>query len=186
MSNDATTTPYGATPYPSPYPGAPDGAAPVQAWQPAPPPRELAGWWSRVGASVLDQLVVGVPYFAGGMIGLLLSTPGVDQLGEPSRSFTAAGMVAVWLGLLTSIVLGIWNRFLRQGRTGQSLGKKALGIRLVGSRTGAPIGAGAAFGRDVAHLLDGVLYLGYLWPLWDRDKQTFADKLLSSVVVRAR
>jgi hypothetical protein len=41
-------------------------------------------------------------------------------------------------------------------------------------------------------VLDGVLDIGYLWPLWplwplrDRDEQTSADRLLSSVVVRAR
>jgi uncharacterized RDD family membrane protein YckC len=35
-------------------------------------------------------------------------------------------------------------------------------------------------------VLDGVLYLGYLWPLWDPRKQTFADKIVGSVVVRAR
>jgi hypothetical protein len=43
-----------------------------------------------------------------------------------------------------------------------------------------------AFGREIAHVLDGAVYIGYLWPLWDRLNQTFADKIVGSVVVRDR
>ena len=51
--------------------------------------------------------------------------------------------------------------------------------------TGEPLGVWMAFVRDVAHYVDGfVLYLGYLWPLWDGKRQTFSDKLTKSVVVR--
>jgi len=33
--------------------------------------------------------------------------------------------------------------------------------------------------------LDGLpCYLGYLWPLWDSKRQTFADKIVGTVVVR--
>lgn len=27
-------------------------------------------------------------------------------------------------------------------------------------------------------------YLGYLWPAWDAKKQTFTDKIVSSVVIK--
>ena len=43
----------------------------------------------------------------------------------------------------------IRNRWSRQGRTGQSIGKKAMGIRLVGRRTLAPVGAGRDLLRAV-------------------------------------
>jgi uncharacterized RDD family membrane protein YckC len=190
MSHDAPTSPHGSTPYPapypSPYPGAPEGAAPTETWRALPSQPPLAGWWSRVGASVLDSLVTSVPFFAAGMIGLLTSEPRVDQLGQPSPSFTAAGGLAVMLGFALTVAVSVWNRILRQGRRGQSLGKQALGIRLVSARITQPIGAAPAFGREIAHLLDGVFYVGYLWPLWDPQKQTFADKIVGSVVVRAR
>jgi uncharacterized RDD family membrane protein YckC len=32
-------------------------------------------------------------------------------------------------------------------------------------------------------VLDGFCYVGYLWPLWDDKRQTFADKILGTVVV---
>jgi uncharacterized RDD family membrane protein YckC len=40
-----------------------------------------------------------------------------------------------------------------------------------------------AFVRDLAHFLDGIFYIGYLWPLWDPKRQTFADKVCSTVVL---
>ena len=38
-----------------------------------------------------------------------------------------------------------------------------------------------AFVRDITHIVDGFFYLGYLWPLWDPKRQTFADKICSTV-----
>jgi uncharacterized RDD family membrane protein YckC len=59
-----------------------------------------------------------------------------------------------------------------------------VGIRLVGERTGQPIGPRMAVVRDVAHLIDDLsLYIGYLIPLWDAERQTIGDKVVRSVVV---
>ncbi len=47
--------------------------------------------------------------------------------------------------------------------------------------------AETAFVRDLAHVLDSVAcHLGWLWPLWDQKRQTFADKIVGTVVVRQR
>ena len=49
---------------------------------------------------------------------------------------------------------------------------------------GAFIGVGMCIVRGFAHTLDGVFFdLGYLWPIWDRKHQTFADKICGTVVV---
>jgi hypothetical protein len=62
-----------------------------------------------------------------------------------------------------------------------------VGITLLGEETGQPIGAGMAFVRDLAHILDSLpFYLGWLWPLWDGKRQTFADKVVKTVVVSAK
>jgi hypothetical protein len=40
--------------------------------------------------------------------------------------------------------------------------------------------------RHVCHFVDGLFCgLGYLWPLWDDRRQTFADKIMSTVVINA-
>ena len=33
------------------------------------------------------------------------------------------------------------------------------------------------------HILDALTYVGFLWPLWDAKRQTFADMLMRTVVV---
>ena len=77
------------------------------------------------------------------------------------------------------------SRRTTSSRTGQAWGRKALGIRLVGQATGQPIGAGAAFVRDLAHVVDSIICgIGYLFPLWDAQRQTLADKVCKTVVVR--
>ncbi len=66
----------------------------------------------------------------------------------------------------------------------QSWGNKALGLSLIGEATGQPIGFFMAFVRDVCHILDSLTcYIGWLWPLWDAKRQTFADKIIHTVVI---
>jgi uncharacterized RDD family membrane protein YckC len=161
---------YGAPP--PAYGGAPGGYAQVE---PAGyyMGHRLANWLQRVGAFLIDQLVVWVP--AG--IAAAVISPNSD------RPNGVATTVAI---LLYLIGFGVWlyNRWILAGRTGQSWGKQALGIKLLRMDNGQPIGGGMAFARDIAHILDGLpCYLGYLWPIWDNRRQTFADKIVSTVVI---
>ena len=87
--------------------------------------------------------------------------------------------------MLAGLGWTIYNRWLVAGRTGQSLGKRVTKTKLVGELTDAPIGPMNAFLRDLVHILDGMAYVGYLWPLWDDKRQTFADKIVRTVVVNA-
>jgi len=68
---------------------------------------------------------------------------------------------------------------------GQTPGKKICNIRVIDFNTGAPIGYGRALGRALfAYWISAtVCYLGYLWMLWDREKQTWHDKVCTCVVV---
>jgi uncharacterized RDD family membrane protein YckC len=90
------------------------------------------------------------------------------------------------LATIATVAFVVWNCGWYQGRSGQSLGKRVLGIQLIAVDTGQPVGVGRSFGRQVAHLIDGLpLALGYLWPLWDERHQTFADKMCGTLVVQA-
>jgi uncharacterized RDD family membrane protein YckC len=128
-----------------------------------------AGWLSRVGSYVLDFLPAWILYAIGGFIS--------GHAGGTSPASALLDLAALgWI---------IENRWFRAGRTGQSRGKSVLKTRLVDERTGQPIGAGMAFVRDIAHLVDAVVcYVGFLFPLWDSKRQTIADKFLHTVVVR--
>ena len=64
-----------------------------------------------------------------------------------------------------------------------TLGKQMVGI-LISEEDARPIGALLTFVRSLVHVLDGLAcYIGYLWPLWDPKKQTFADKIMKTAVL---
>jgi uncharacterized RDD family membrane protein YckC len=139
-----------------------------------------------VRARLIDQ----APTYLGLIIfsaGYLLWVVELALSGGSAFQFEGA-VVAMIIGLsvmLASLPWVAYNRWVIAGRTGQSLGKRATKIRLIGEETQAPIGIANAFIRDLVHILDWLTVVGYLWPLWDDKKQTFADKIMKTVVVGA-
>jgi uncharacterized RDD family membrane protein YckC len=92
----------------------------------------------------------------------------------------------ILIAVLAGLAWAVYNYGMQQGETGYSLGKGIVGIKLISEPTGQPVGTGMAIARYFVHVLDAIpCYIGYLWPLWDAKKQTFADKILSQVVVVA-
>jgi uncharacterized RDD family membrane protein YckC len=88
---------------------------------------------------------------------------------------------AYGLALLFSLA---YLTYLEGSPSGQTVGKKLLGIRVIDFATGGPIGYGRAFLRWLGRILSSIpLYLGYLWMLWDKEKQTWHDKIANCVVV---
>ncbi|MDW5325616.1 RDD family protein [Plantactinospora sp. KLBMP9567] len=135
-----------------------------------------ASWGPRVGAYIIDGLVV-LPF---SILAAVFGGSGVDT---ETGQVTGPGPL-YWVFVLLGIALSGYNRWFLAGKTGQSWGKRALGIRLIDEAAGEPIGAGKAFLRDLAHFVDGIIcYIGYLFPLWDAKKQTIADKIMKTVVV---
>ncbi|NOX31271.1 MAG: RDD family protein [Actinobacteria bacterium] len=149
-------------PPPPPVYGAPQFADPTFSL-------ELAGWWRRVGAIVLDGLIVGIP-----MNIVVLAV---------AASENAAALIAAYLLVLVGTIA---YSVLMIGAKGQTLGKMATGVKVVRDGSPAPIGYGLATGRFFSTYLSAIpCYLGMLWPLWDDKNQTFHDKICSTVVIRA-
>jgi uncharacterized RDD family membrane protein YckC len=132
----------------------------------APP---YASWITRVGAYLVDALPAWV------LIGI-----GAALLGHGG-----AGAAIGFLFYLASLGWVGYNRWYRAGATGQSLGKSATNVRMISEQTGQPIGGGMAFVRDLCHFVDAIIcYVGFLFPLWDAKRQTLADKIIGTVVVK--
>jgi len=142
------------------YPqGGPQGGYPGQ---PAAVP--YANWGQRAGGYLIDAVPVAILAW----IGISIST------------------TVYLLFLLVGIVYTGYNRWYLGGTTGQSFGKRALKLRLISEQTGQPIGPLMAFVRDICHILDSLAcYVGWLFPLWDAKRQTFADKILNTIVIPA-
>lgn len=119
--------------------------------------------------------------FLGTLVDVLVFVPAYIIIGIGGGTKIWALVIVGYLALLGT---AIWQ-LIREGRTGQTVGKQALSIRLVREIDGQPLGVGMAFVRRLAHFLDSLAcYLGWLWPAWDAKRQTFADKVCSSIVIR--
>lgn len=173
-------TPFGQQPYP---PQAPAGWA---SHGPA-----LAGWGSRLGAWFIDGLILGVPI---GIVVFAILGAGPTEVdictdfdGDTylcERPTTGAVLMLLAVYALYFVAY-VWYLGWRQGVTGTTVGKKAVGIRVVHEHTNQPLGGGRGIGRMFATFLSAApCYLGYLWPLWDDRNQTFHDKIVGSLVVK--
>ena len=155
-------------PPPPPGPGGPGGGGYQQqgyGYSYGGAPAQLAGFWTRFAAAFIDGLIFGVPLNV-----LIVAVP------DAAAAFQLIGLIA-----------GVaYYAMLEGGETGQTLGKKALGIRVVDQDTWQPgIGVGRGVGRYFARWLSALpLGLGYFWMLWDKDKQTFHDKLVRTRVAK--
>jgi uncharacterized RDD family membrane protein YckC len=156
----------------------------------------LASWGARLGALLLDGLMFFLVPLGLALAGYTRIAIKItdrlnycDDRGISSNNCTLphapAGSVVM---LVVGAVLAIASVFFicyREGATGQTPGKRIAGIRLLREYDGATLGFGLAFGRRLLHILDNLAcFLGWLWPLWDAKKQTFADKVTRTVVIK--
>lgn len=162
--------PPGAQPYGNQdYGGQPPGYQPYpnQPYANQPGQPALAGWWYRVGATVIDGLIIGIPSV------IIYAT---------SKSLA---LYYVFYG-----IVGLVYFTLLIGSGGRTVGNMALGTKTVDSAGGTTIGYGRAFVRWLVSFILGITGIGglldILWPLWDDKNQTIHDKAASSVVVITR
>jgi len=134
----------------------------------------LASWSSRAAAWLIDHAVP---------LGVLLATALADL--ALVRIQPAARVPFYLKGGAVAAVLFMWFNLAQQGRTGQSLGKRRMGLRLLSERTRRPIGFRACLLRELLHVtLDILPFLaGWLWCRRDPKRQTLADRILGTVVV---
>ena len=178
---------------------APDLPSAAPSYVP-PAPEPYAHWGLRVAAAVIDS-VLQIPFLVVQVVGLVIAFDGggltwVENPGWANLNDTIAvaeGQITTdtWIGLavanvanLAWLVFFVWNTRVRQGRRGASIGKSCMNLMVVSERDGRPIGTLLTWVRSWAHLLDLVTAgIGYLWPLWDRKRQTFADMVMKTAVL---
>ncbi|HEY5316843.1 MAG TPA: RDD family protein [Solirubrobacteraceae bacterium] len=150
----------------------------------AAPARPLAGWWTRGGALAIDLLITGAVELALLLIVWLLS-------GSPRWTVGHAESLAFEVGLPVAVIYAPLLLARAGERNGQTIGKQAMGIRVIRA-DGLPLTFATALvrealGRQVPALLTSGLYVpvDYLWALWDPRSQALHDKVGRTFVVGA-
>ncbi len=120
-----------------------------------------ASFGRRLVAFLVDSVLVSVPYW----------------LVWAATTETTASLVGLVVGIA-------YYTYLEGSPSGQTAGKRLLGIRVIDFGTGESIGHGRAAIRYFGRILSSIpCLLGYFWMLWDRENQTWHDKLANDVVV---
>jgi Mce-associated membrane protein len=146
-------------------------------------PRSLgyASWTRRVVGTLLDLAIFsGATWLVLGLPGTSPSlAPGIEGADPPGTTpvpWTSSPLLV----LLVVAMLAV------QGYTGATPGKRVAGVAVVRADTRLPAGFLVAALRVLAHLLDTIFLVGYLRPLWHRERRTFADSVVGTVAVQTR
>ncbi|MFG2085620.1 MULTISPECIES: RDD family protein [unclassified Spirillospora] len=166
----------------------------------------LAGRWARLGAGVLDSLILS-----------FVATPAVllsirwDKMQESMTSgepiinpMDLYNIPRLLAGYAVVFLLGFVYFTVMHAKWGQTLGKKALGIRVVSAADQSAVSWGQAIGRQAfvyaitistalvnflvpaGALLGMVGMLDNAWILWDDRRQALHDKVAGTLVVKAQ
>ncbi|MDP9386388.1 MAG: RDD family protein [Actinomycetota bacterium] len=109
----------------------------------------------------------------------------IDSIALGVVSVVLRALLGFGLGTAVGIVVGLaYYAYFEGSPSGQTPGKKVMNIRVIDFLQGGPIDPGRALIRYLARIVSSIpCGLGYLWMLWDSEKQTWHDKLANTVVV---
>jgi uncharacterized RDD family membrane protein YckC len=155
-------------------PGAPVARVPIPG---------LADWATRASAALIEISIAGGVATAYS-VALLVARP-VFALVEAVALVCGVHLESVFVDLYGALPVAflVWQWVLR-GTTGQSLGQRIMRIVLVDEDLGCPVGAARSVLRSSLHVLDvGACFFGYVRPVFQYRRQTWADQICRTVVV---
>lgn len=142
---------------------------------------QYGGFWRRAVAFLIDKIIIYLLLFGIMIAGVMILGLSVFSI-TPTILMTPLFLSYYGVNLLLNMLYFTYF----YGTTGQTPGKKLLGLKVI-MKTGEPVTPGIAFLRWVGYVVSGmVFYLGFLWIGFDSRKQGWHDKIAGTVVVRVR
>ncbi|MCU7958904.1 MAG: RDD family protein [gamma proteobacterium symbiont of Bathyaustriella thionipta] len=138
----------------------------------APSEMVYMGFWIRVLASIIDNLILMAI-----ILPVLFIWYGGGYFEDES---IISGPVDVLLNYVFPMVAIILFWIYKSATPG----KMILNAKIVDARTGGHPSTGQFIGRYLAYIISTLpLFLGFLWVAWDKRKQGWHDKLANTVVI---
>ncbi len=167
-------------------------AAPVATSAPVTAPLPYAGFWIRFVASLIDGLILGIPFmlvvivlmfFLGGF-GLMMRRNAVD----PQAAAALAGPMILGLllgGLLFMAFEWLYFAGMESSERQATFGKAAMSVRVT-DLEGRRLSFGHATGRFFAKIISGMipLAIGYIMAGFTAKKQALHDMIAGTLVFR--
>jgi len=136
---------------------------------------EYVGFWPRVGAALIDTILIGVIIFP-----ILTAIYGSEYWTGDDFIKGPADFLFSWVLPAVAIVM-LW--ILKQATPG----KMAISARIVDAETGEVPSTGQWIIRYAGYYVSMIpLFMGIFWVGFDRRKQGWHDKMAGTVVVRPK
>lgn len=134
---------------------------------------EYVGFWPRVGASLIDTVLIGVVIWP-----ILTAFYGESYWVSESLVRGPMDFFLSWILPAVAVIL-FW--VAKQATPG----KMAISAKIVDVKTGNAASTGQLIGRYLAYYISLMPFcLGFIWVAFDKRKQGWHDKLAGTVVVR--
>lgn len=156
---------------------------------------DYAGFWKRVGAYILDSILLYIPLRLVGIPFGLSAAEDAMQKSLLGVSSDPQAMLQIYEGfyhdmrlyfLLTTLLTWLYFAFCESSAWQATIGKLALGIRvtdLQGARISFPRALGRYAGKYLSAL---ILCIGFLMVAFTRRKQGLHDMLANTLVLNGR
>jgi uncharacterized RDD family membrane protein YckC len=136
----------------------------------------LVGFWSRFVATVIDGFIVGIPT---GIITAMLSISIVSTNFQfkvfPEYTYNWGIGMLFW---------GLYAWFCYANFNGNTLGKRVMNIKLINPDGTKPTLQTFLLHYTVGYFVNGlIMSLGFLWVIFDNQKQTWGQKLFKDLTV---
>jgi uncharacterized RDD family membrane protein YckC len=139
---------------------------------------ETAGFWIRLAAYLLDALILGL---VTGVI-LVPVTLFAAMLGQRSQGAVIALSIVGWLAVL---VVSLAYVIVPWARSGATLGKKMLSLKIVRDDGVEPLGYGKAVLRLIGYMVSGmILNIGFLMVAFTEGNKGLHDMIAGTRVIR--
>lgn len=151
-----------------------------------------ASFGSRLGAWIIDIIIIGALQFVVIMPIMAMLGLGIASQVENSGEFTEAeaiGMVGAIMAAVSSAIIVtfsisiLYYAIMESSKTQGSVGKMAVGIKVV-DMDGQRLTFGKALLRSIGKIISGmIMYIGYLMAAFTEKKQGLHDMIAGTLVV---
>jgi uncharacterized RDD family membrane protein YckC len=143
-----------------------------------------AGFWRRVGAYLIDAILLGiVTSILGSVLGMPMGMGAMSSVLSGDPQAIAAAQAGGNMGNLLSLIIGVaYFAGMESSSHQATLGKKALGM-VVTDLAGNRISLGRAIGRYFAKIVSAIiLCIGFIMVAFTEKKQGLHDMIAGTLV----
>ena len=133
------------------------------------PKESLAGFWIRLGAYLIDYLVIC-------LILLIIFIFFGDEDSLDNMSDSTAELI--FFGSV------LFYHMISLYHSSTTIGKSIFGLKVIDIKTGNKVSAAQAIARSLSYILSSIFYIGFIIIAFNKKKQGFHDQLAKTLVIR--